>query len=238
MENTTARFATLLEQTLIPAFCSKSSRNLSPLGFRGGFAQLPETDIADFLRGWEAELLTHIDNGLYRATHSGASEQFFWSGKKANTPRTFTLWIEPIITLGVLARMHLDFGWPKSLIASQSKRDWAFDAFALESEPRNDLKNDDPRLLIACEVKKTRKEIDSLIDDMQWFGRYPSPTTTGLNSAKKNAFRKVKALRACRPSIFWAVGPGRYEKVFSVAYLGNDVVEFQPNSPQALGYGA
>jgi hypothetical protein len=113
MEDVTRRFMSLLEQTLIPDFCSKSTRNMNPSGFSANLTRLSEIDMADFLRGWEAQLLRHIGKGLYRAPQSGASEQFFWSGLKANSPRTFTIWIEPIITLGVLARMCLDFGGQK-----------------------------------------------------------------------------------------------------------------------------
>ncbi len=226
-EDVLRRFMNLLEQTLIPDFCSSSARNVKPSEFRANLTRLSEIDMADFLRGWEAQLLPHIGDGLYRAPQSGASEQFFSLGRKANAPRTFTLWIEPIITLGVLARMHLDFGWPKALIGNHTKGDWAFDVFGYRSES-------DPRLLIACEVKKSREEMDSLIGYMQSFGRQPSLSSVDLKSAGKNAFRKVKALRGHTPGIFWAVGPNRYEKVFSVQYSEGDVIDFEPISRQSL----
>jgi hypothetical protein len=179
-KDVTRCFTNLLEQTLIPDFCSKSARHMKPSGFCANLTRLSEIDMADFLRGWKAQLLRHTGNGLYRATapQSGASEQFFWSGRKANAPRTFTIWIEPIITLGVLARTHLDLGWPKALIGTQSKHDWAFDVFGCKSE-------NDPSLLIACEVKKSREEIDALIGYMQSFGRQPSLSGAHLKSAKR-----------------------------------------------------
>lgn len=227
MEDVRRRFMTLLEQTLIPDFCSQGTRKMNPSGFRGSLTSLSDIDMADFLRGWEAQLLRPIGGGLYSASQGGASEQFFWSGSKAGMSRTFTISVEPVISLGVLARMHLDFGWPKKLIGTQTKPKWAFDVFGYKSEC-------DQAILIACEVKKSRKEIDALIGDMRSFGRQPSLLGEHLKGAKRNAFMKVKALRDQTSRMFWAVGPARYEKVFSVQYLENGVVEFQADSTQAL----
>jgi hypothetical protein len=227
MEDATKRFRNLLEQTLIPGYCSINSRGMNSSGFRASRTPLSTIDMADFLRGWDAQLLPHDGNGRYRAPRGGASEVFFWEGLKANTPRTFTLWIEPIITLAVLARMHLDFAWPKTLIGNQLKGNWAFDVVGYKSES-------DPSILIACEVKKSRKEIDALISHMQCFGRQASLSGEQLKGAEKNAFKKVKALRECNPSIFWAVGPERYEKAFSVQYGEGGVIEFCPISSQVL----
>ena len=229
MEDVTRRFKNLLEQTLIPDFRSNKARDMNPLGFRPSPTHLSETDMADFLRGWDAQLFRHIGKGLYRAPRSNASEQFFWSGRKANTPRTFTIWIEPIITLAVLARMHLDFKWPKTLLGTQSKPAWAFDVLAYRSEFESDR-----GLFIACEVKKCREDVDDLIRYMQLFGRQPALSSEHLKRAQKNAFMKVKGLRDDNPYIFWAVGPSRHEKVFLVQYSESGVVEFEPTSFQAL----
>jgi hypothetical protein len=57
MEDVTKRFMNLLEQTLIPDFCSDSTRNMNPSCFRkANLTDLSEIDIADFLRGWNAQL--------------------------------------------------------------------------------------------------------------------------------------------------------------------------------------
>ena len=231
MEDTAQRFKNLLEQTLIPDFCSKSARNMTPSGFRPPLIPLSEIDMIDFLRGWDEQLFRPTGNGLYQAPRSGASEQFFWSGRKANTPRTFTLWLEPIITLAAIARMHLDFGCPKELIESQSKPKWAFDVVGYESKS-------DQNPLIACEVKKSRKEIDVLINYMQLFGREPSLSSKLLKGYKKNALMKVNALRDRKLGIFWAAGPGRYEKVFSIQYSEQGVIELESVSTQVLNRGS
>jgi hypothetical protein len=116
------------------------------------------------------------------------------------------------------------------MIGNQLEGGWAFDAVGYKSES-------DPSMLIACEVKKSRKEIDALISHMQSFGLQPplsSEQLEQLNKTEKNAYRKVKALRERNASTFWAVGPERYEKVFSVDYREEEVIEFEPISSQAL----
>ena len=111
---------------LLPTYCNDPSRLWDVAGFKQDWDKIGEIDAADFLRGVDGELVKHEGRGLYRAPRSTAREQFFWPGVKKKTPRPITLWVEPIITVAVLARLHFDLGWPKELIGTQSK-DWAFD---------------------------------------------------------------------------------------------------------------
>ncbi len=224
MDGVKKQFMDVLEQELIPSFCSRSDRNMTRKGFRcDNLKDLRDQDMLDFLRGWQENLFKHRGGGLYEAPQGGSQEQFFWSGLKANSPRTFSLWHEPVIALGVLARMHLDFRWPRELIGSQTKPAYAFDVFGCESD-----KNDQP--LLVCEVKKSSKEIDALVAHMQEFGLKPALTKESLltsTSTAKNAWMKVTALRKNPAGMFWAVGPGRYERLFLVEYSG-DAVKFLP----------
>jgi len=164
-------------------------------------------------------LVDHTGRGLYRAPRSRACEQFFWEGIKAVTPRSITLWIEPIITVAVLTRLHFDLGWPKNLMGTQSP-DWAFDVVAYRD---NDLLNE----FLACEVKKSPKELDELIELMTRFGTESLASTEGLRGKERNAHRKVKALRVRHAPYFWAVGPEKYTHLFRVAYGADDVVTFR-----------
>jgi hypothetical protein len=36
------------------------------------------------------------------------------------------VWIEPVVTIAAMARLHFEFGWPISCLGMQSKT-WAFD---------------------------------------------------------------------------------------------------------------
>src|SRR5712664_1953376 len=49
-----------------------------------------------------------------------------------------TIWVEPIITVAVLSRLHFKWGWPKELIGTQSQK-WEFDVTAYRA---SDLSNE------------------------------------------------------------------------------------------------
>src|SRR5690349_9926108 len=105
-----AAFEDRILNELLPIFCNDSSRGWGCDGFRNEWHKVSEVDAQDFLRGLDNGLVEHVGRGLYRAPKSLASEQFFWSGRKNTHPRLVTLWIEPIITVAVLSRLHFDLG--------------------------------------------------------------------------------------------------------------------------------
>ncbi len=198
----------------LPTFCA--SRSYSMDGFKEDWNKVSEADATDFLRAFSAGLVKHESRGLYRAPRSYASEQFFWQGLRKKSPRPITLWLEPIITIAVLARLHFELGWPKESLGTQTKGGWAFDAATYSS-------SDSEVEYIACEVKKTSAEVSKLLELMDRFGKNPD-AAVALN--EQNAFRKVKALRSRRSPWFWAVGPGRSSHAFRVEYAEEDVVLF------------
>jgi hypothetical protein len=123
-------------------------------------------------------------------------------------PRSFTLWLEPIITVAALARLHRDFGWPADLVGAQST-DWAFDLVGFRSGSKNEY--------LAGEVKKSATEIAQLIEFMIHFSQDPSLGAPSSQKAR-NAYRKLEELRARHAPVFWAVGPGGISKAFQVEY--------------------
>lgn len=209
---------------LLPMFCT--SRSWSSDGFKPAWDKISEVDIVDFLRGIDGELVKHEGRALYKAARSYAGEQFFWSGsKRKKNPRPITLWVEPIITVAVLARLHFDLGWPKELLGTQTK-DWAFDVATY-------LSNDSDAQYIACEVKKSIAELNKLLELMAQFGKCP-PADQILAPNERNAFRKVKALWSYRPPLFWAIGPGGSSHAFRVDY--SEKIGFQEIEIQELDY--
>jgi hypothetical protein len=213
---------------LLPTFCNHPSRGWGCEGFKEDWKNVSEKDAADFLLALDAGLIEHQGRGLYQAPKSLASEQFFWSGKKSVLPRPVTLWVEPIITVAVLSRLHFKWGWPKELIGTQS-RHWEFDVTAYRaSDPSNEY--------VACEVKKTVAEQDQMVELMQ---RFSTDRDAGdaLKSTKEiNAFRKLKGLQARRASIFWALGPNGANKVYRMTYTDRGAVIFKSASDEALSY--
>jgi hypothetical protein len=214
---------------LLPAFCDDPSRGWGREGFKEDWGNVTEKDAADFLVAFDAGLIEHQGRGRYRAPKSFAGEQFFWSGTKTTSPRRFTLWIEPIITVAVLSRVHFKWGWPKELIGTQSKK-YEFDATAYRA---SDMDNE----YVACEVKKTVSELDQLVELMQRYSTDDHITFDRLKSGKeKNAFKKLNGLKARRAPIFWAVGPNETNRIFRMLYTEVGAVIFNPATEEALAY--
>lgn len=220
-------FEALLYGQLIPQFCADQSRRCNAANFVRSSVKVSEEDAAYFLKAWEADLIQHAGRGIYRTAKGAAGEQFFWEGMKSKEPRPFSLWLEPVITVAGLARLHFDYGWPAHLIATQSI-DWAFDLVAFH--PESD------RELIACEVKKTTTEVDQLISFMEQFCANPVHPEPPSGKAR-NAFKKVSALRARRAAIFWALGPNGYSRIFRAVYGDDGTIRLNPVSNDELHFG-
>ena len=213
---------------LLPIYCNDPSRGLGCEGFKANWKKVTDVDAADFLLALDAGLIRHLGGGLYRAPRSRASEIFFWAGLKSVSPRPVTLWVEPIITVAVLSRLHFKWGWPRDLLGTQSAK-WEFDVTAY-------LATDLSIEYVACEVKKTVAELDQLVELMQRFAADSSAYEAGKAAKEKNAFNKLKGLKERRASIFWAVGPGGANRVFRVTYADGGLVTFRPASVDALRY--
>ena len=217
MANFRTAFDELLSTRLIPEFCGDPVRLCERSGFRSDAVRVSERDAKYFLMAFEAGLIEHLGRGLYRAPNSAASEQFFWEGLRSQKPRTFSLWLEPVITVAALARLHFDHGWPKQLIGTQSV-DWAFDVVAFQPDQATET--------VAGEVKKSENELDQLIRLMEHFGRWPEIVEPVAPAKDRNAYKKVDALRARRVPLFWAVGPDGLSKVFRIQYGALGEIDF------------
>lgn len=220
------QFRNLLRETLIPDFAGAPDRNMTPASFRWDSLGFSEHDAAAFMRAWNAGMLSHYERGRYRFRESGSIEQFFSSGPKAETPRSFSLWLEPLIAVGTMHRLSFEFGWPENLIATQSS-DGAFDVIAFRQSRENEF--------IAGEVKKSQRETERLIELMRNFGSNPEAGEP-RSGPTRNAFKKVAALRRRKPPIFWAIGPGGLSYVFSVEYGPNEKIELKAIKETSLAF--
>lgn len=190
---------------LIP-FCH--ARGYSHDGFDGeAVGKLSAADAHDFMQAIDLGLVAHR-GGFFSAPRSKAKEQIFWQGPRDSVPRKVTLWLEPIITIAGLLRLHRDFNWPSEQLGLQS-RTWAFDLVAYDATLESEA--------IACEVKKTEHEIEMLLYFMHRHLDTPARAEPRLKAAERNAFKKVLALRESACTVFWALGPDRYGHVFNVS---------------------
>ena len=212
-----SEFDELLKWHLIPEFCSDPKRCLDSSGFLNETNFVTERDANDFLRAWKAGLAIHKEGGQYSICKAQVIDQFFWERGKALPGRKFSLWMEPVITMGALARLHLDFGWPKNLLVSQPDN-WAMDLAALSH---------DSKIAVAGEVKKSHKETEDLIKHMRALGETPDAAEPSSGPAR-NAFRKIWALRRNCAPLFLAIGPDGYEQVFGVNHEKTPLIRLMP----------
>ena len=201
----------------LPAFCKDERRQYPLDGFRDDSITVSDFDAANFLTAFEKGLVRDQGGGRYLCAQSKAQEQLFWEGSRAKSPRPITLWLEPIITIATAARLRFSFGWPEELIGMQSK-DWAFDFAAFRP---GDLENEH----IAGEVKKSAREIDLLLEDILGFCDSQIVECPSDKPHVVNSFKKWVAIRERKPTLFWAVGPDDYTKVFRVSLSKNGFVQ-------------
>lgn len=122
-------FKTRLRDDWLLPFCR--AKKLSDEGFAPeSVARLSESDAADFLYALDHCLVTQRGPYFF-ASRSKAKEQIFWECGRSTEPRKLTLWYEPIITIGAVARMVRDFSWTVQQIGMQSDT-WAFDLVAYD----------------------------------------------------------------------------------------------------------
>ena len=200
-------FRARLTSDWIPSFCTaRAERRYFADGFKWETVeQVAEFDARWFLTAVDAGLVTEED-GFFTAPMSRAREQLFWSGPAHEERRSFTLWLEPIITIGALARLHVQHGWPRELLGCQS-RDYGLDLVCYDASGR---------FVVAGEVKKTQKEVRFLLESMRNYAadpELPEPARGPL----RNAFKKVASIRGNWPAAFWAVGPAGLSEVYRVA---------------------
>ncbi|MES9902777.1 MAG: hypothetical protein ABW168_08850 [Sedimenticola sp.] len=198
----------------LPSFCDAPHRCYSKAGFkRESISNLEELDAYWFLEAVDLGLV-YEEKGCFVAPLSKAKEQIFWEGSKKIEPRPITLWIEPVITIGALAKLYKRHGWPKDKLGAQSKT-WAFDLVGYGESSEDEL--------LACEVKKSAKEIDSLIELMKVYGNDGSIEEPD-SGKERNAYKKVAGIIRSWPSIFFALGPSDYSKIFTIMRKGK--IEF------------
>lgn len=205
-----AVFRDRLYSEWLPTFCNDAARGYGTGGFREASIRVGALDAANFLRAMDGGLVKDIGGGRYRCAQSKALEQLFWEREKNTTPRPVTLWMEPVISIATLARFHYDLGWPEERLGMQTT-DWAFDLAAYSSAETQ-------QLLVACEVKKSRPEVDHLIADLHHHSRDQPESLMSRKQRHINSFKKWAALRRDRPPFLWVVGPERYEYAFELTH--------------------
>lgn len=194
----------------LPNFCNDQQRKFSVEGFKAESIKVSAYDAYDFIRALDHNIITDTGGGRYRMPQSKAFEQIFWEHERTIFPRPLTLWLEPVITIAAIARLHLDYGWPIEYIGTQSVKG-EFDVIAFQP---TDIVNE----YIAGEVKKTSKEVDKLLTHMIEIGSNGSLKNNDVLDSRKNAHRKCLGLLRCKAPYFLAIGPDKDNRLFKINY--------------------
>jgi hypothetical protein len=193
----------------LPSFCDAPHRkDYRVEGFRAeSLRPLTRFDAFWFLTAVDAGLVTE-SQGFLLAPANRAREQLFWSGSKAVAPRSFTLWMEPIITIGALARLNKLHGWPAGQLGTQFGRSWAMDLVVFDEAL--------DRPIIVGEIKKSVAEVKKLLRLMSLYAAEDAMPTEPTRQIERNAYRKVTAIREAWPDVLWVVGPAGHDHVLRI----------------------
>lgn len=128
-ERAVDEFSRRVAEHWLPEYALDAKRGYGVEGFRTNH-RVDEFDAKWFMLGLDSGLVVSDGGGRLRAPRSQATETIFWEcGPKDVRPRPINLWLEPVVTIGALARLHLLHGWPTPHLGLQS-RDGAFDLVA------------------------------------------------------------------------------------------------------------
>jgi hypothetical protein len=225
-----AIFSRRLLEEWLPTYCNDPKRKYLMMGYKPNSNKVTVQDARDFMRALDHGIVTDTGGGRFRMPQSKAIEVIFWEGSKTTIPRPITLWMEPIITIAAIARLHLDYGWPIAYLGTQSEK-WEFDLMAYKPP---DLKNEH----IAGEVKKSSKELDELLNNLQIFRAEDSLDYRTASRVEKNAHKKWLGLHRCHAPFFWAVGPGGDSRLFEVSYSSDGNIVLNRTTHDQLHFAA
>lgn len=226
--NVQREFWRRLQTEWLPAYCNDPARRYDISGFRADAKQVTDIDARDFLRALDHKIVSVDSGDRFRMPRSNVDEVIFYEHSTKISPRPFSLWIEPIITIAAVARLHLAYGWPVDCLGMQSEK-WEFDLMAFKP-------NDPDHEFIAGEAKPTRRELDKFLAHLNECCAEGEHDCAGAKRDRNNAHKKWLGLKRRRSPIFWALGPGGDSHVFDVIYNEGEAIELKTASEEKLRF--
>lgn len=161
-----------------------------------------EHDAEWFLRAIEHRIAGR--EGKFFTAQKMAAREFilYPSGSNTAKNRPIKLSLEPVISIGSMTRLVLEFGWPIESLGMQSPG-YAFDVVGYD--PREEIK-------LLCEIKygnKVQKLTQYLIN------------STGQDlklETDKNFYKKLCAVHKFKPKIVWILGEAGNGAVLRAKY--------------------
>lgn len=225
-----AEFSRRISEEWLPTYCNDTRRKYSVEGYKPTSNKVTAQDARDFMRALDHGIVIDTGGGRFRMPQSRATEVIFWEGSNSTTPRPVTLWMEPVLTIAAIARLHLDYGWPVDCLGTQSEK-WEFDLMAFKPQ---DLRNEH----IAGEVKKSSKELDELLIHLHTFSAEGGLDHCSASAARENAYQKWLGLHRCHAPLFWALGPDSDSRLFEVSYSPEGNIVLTQTTSDRLHFAA
>ena len=192
-----------------------------------------EEDALWFLRAIDNGVVELLPKARLRLPASPLNAMIFWEHSASQSPRRVTIHLEGILSAGMAARLHLDFGWPVPQLGFEyppgehapGRR--AFDLGGLSS---------DGSLRIAGEAKKSANELNHVLAVMARCAsagpHQHEPDEKGIT----NGHRKWQGLVRCQPAAFFTFGPDHDWSIFAASYPEDGVVVLEPASEDLLKF--
>lgn len=174
---------------------------------------LPDVTWADakhFRRAAECGLVEMIRNG---SSHT-LSDQVTSVSSQMRPDHNYSIpvvqTVECVIAVAVMARLHLDFGWPRECLACHS--DGASFSVTASVLPKSNSVH------IGCYVRKSVDELARLVASMMILGRgIPLPSKVASDE-KNTAQRLLQDYRRDYVPLFWAIGPAGAGSLYQISY--------------------
>jgi hypothetical protein len=201
-----------------------------PGGYLGGEDALAEIDAHWFLRSIDEQIVTLLPKARLSLPASTVLATIFWEDSRATSPRPVSLHREGILSAGMAARLHVEYGWPVAQLGFEYPPERgdgrrAFDLGALDQAGK---------LILAGEAKNTKQELTRVLAVVEECGTKGPHEHGPDEKGRTNGHRKWQGLVRCRPDVFFTFGPGEDWSIFNVMYAADGRLSLEPGERALL----
>jgi hypothetical protein len=203
-----------------------------PGGYLGGEDALAEIDAHWFLQAIDDGIVTVLPKARLSLPASTVLAMIFWEHARASSPRPVSLHREGVLSAGMAARLHVEYGWPVAQLGFEYPPERgdgrrAFDLGALDPSGK---------LILAGEAKTTKNELTRVLAVMQDCGKKGPHGHAPDEKTRTNGHRKWQGLVRCHPKVFFTFGPDEEWSVFNVMYEAHGRLSLEPGERDLLRY--